>query len=84
MKLLRFDIIQHQVNGDFGNLRQVECQFGHHLNDGSPIADHISFRVSIEFRDHPTNLDHCVLEALKTVRDVIANEIKVRSRLQTG
>jgi len=81
MKLLRFDIIQHQVNGDFGNLRQVECQFGHHLSDSSPIADHISFRINIEFRDHPTTIDDCILEALKIARDVIVSEIKVRSRL---
>ena len=79
MKLLRFDITQHQVNGDFGNFRQVECQFGHHLNDSSPIADHISFRISIEFREHPTTLDDCILEALTTVRDVIVSEIKIRS-----
>jgi hypothetical protein len=80
MKLLRFDIIQHQVNGDFGNFRQVECQFGQHSNDSSPIADHISFRISIEFREHPTTLDDCILEALKTARDVIVSEIKVRGR----
>ena len=79
MKLLRFDVIQHQVNGDFGQLRQVECQFGYHLQDSSPIADHMSFRISIEFRDRPTTLDDCVLEALKTARDVIVNEIKARS-----
>ena len=62
----------------FGNLRQVECQFGHHSNDSSPIADHISFRITIEFRDHPTTLDACVLEALEAARDVIVSEIKVR------
>ena len=79
MKLLRFDVIQHQVNGDFGNLRQVECQFGHHLNDSSPIADHLSFRITSEFTDHPRTIDVCVLEALKAARDVIVSEIKGRS-----
>jgi hypothetical protein len=79
MKLLRFDVIQHQINGDFGNLRQVECQFGSHLNDSSPIADHMSFRITIEYREHPTTLEDCVLEALKTVRDVVVNEVRVRS-----
>jgi hypothetical protein len=79
MKLLRFDVIQHQVNGDFGNLRQVECQFGHHMHDSSPLADHISFRISIEFREHPTTLEACVLDALKAARDIIISEIKARS-----
>jgi len=80
MKLLRFDIIQHQVNGDFGDFRQVECQFGHHLHDSSPSADHITFRISIEFREHPTTLEDCILEALRAARDVIVGEIKVRSQ----
>ena len=75
MKLVRFDVTQHE---GFGYLRQVECRFADDLRPDSATAEYIAFRVGIEFEDEP-GFNDCLVNALRDVRDVIVEEIKRRA-----